>query len=149
MEKIPEFIANHLFLFSLLASITMLLLWNFFGDIRSMVKQITPAEMVHFMNNDGAMIYDIRNQSDYEQGYILNAKNVPIDSLPNEIDIMKKSATQNPVILYCNDGMKSKKESKLLISADINQLYVLKGGLHAWRNANLPTIKGQSAAKIV
>ena len=68
MERFPEFVANHLFLFSLLASILMLLAWNIYGDVLSGVKVLVPDDVTRLINREGAQIVDLRTDKEFESG---------------------------------------------------------------------------------
>ena len=51
MEHIPEFVANHLYLFSLLLAILTLLIWNLYGDTVSGIRQVIPMEVTRLINH--------------------------------------------------------------------------------------------------
>lgn len=146
MEKIPEFIANHLFLVSLLIGILMLLLWNIFGNAVSGVQELSPMEATRKMNHEKAVMLDVRTVKDYKEGHILNAINIPIDTMTTDNKELVKYKDR-PVILCCRMGTDSVRASRLLKQQGIEQLYNLKGGLQAWRNANLPLLRDESEEK--
>ena len=75
MEKFPEFVLNHPYLFSLLFVILTLLIWNIFGDVIGGVKMLTSSQVTHLVNREDAEIVDIRSQKEFENGHIINAKN--------------------------------------------------------------------------
>ena len=137
MERFPEFVLNHLFLFSLLAMILGLLIWNLYGNVLSGIKQITPAEAIRLINHEQAVVMDARSSSDFNNGHILNAIHVPAAGLSergNKLEKFRKQA----VIMYCTNGTESAKASRVLMQDGFESIYCLKGGVLAWRNANLP-----------
>ncbi|MCK5499243.1 MAG: rhodanese-like domain-containing protein, partial [Gammaproteobacteria bacterium] len=76
MEKLPEFIANHLFLVSLLVAISSFLLWNIFaGSIGA--TQVLPAEVTRLINHENAEVLDLRSAEEFEKGHIPGAVNIP------------------------------------------------------------------------
>ena len=143
MERLPEFIANHLFLFSLLVGILSLLLWNIFGTAASGIMEIGPSEATRLMNHEKALILDIREKSDFDQGHILNARNMPFTKLAEQTDDLAKYKDR-PLIIACKQGIDSIRAARVIKQKGFEKIYCLKGGLQAWRNANLPLIRNQS-----
>jgi rhodanese-related sulfurtransferase len=140
MENLPEFISNHLFLASLFFALLGMLLWNLFGSAASGIPQVSPQELTRMMNQDNAIVLDVRSEEDFNTGHILNAKNIPekeIDSKDKEIDKFK----DKPVIAYCSMGTVSPKVARLLKTKQIENIYILKGGLQSWTSANLPVTR--------
>ena len=137
MEHFPEFVANHLFLFSLLIAILTLLIWNIFGDTVSGIRQVIPMEATRLINHDNAIVIDLRKQDDFNNGHILNAINYPVDTLKDQENNLE-SYKDKPVILYCNTGVDSPRVARMLIQKGFERLYCLKGGLQAWKSASLP-----------
>ena len=137
MENIPEFVANHLFLFSLLIGILSLLLWNLFGNSVSGIKVITPMEATRLMNHEGAVVLDIRNEKDFVEGHVLNAMNIPADKLQDKSSELEK-IKDKPVIITCKFGSDSSRAARILKGLSVNNVHCIKGGIQAWSQANLP-----------
>lgn len=145
MERIPEFIGNHLFLVALFVAILVLLLWNVFGTVVTGVRQIDPTEATFLMNREGAMVLDVRAGAEYQGGHILNAVNIPdgeLASRQKELDTYRSK----PVITCCQNGALSARVARLLRAGGFERLYCLRGGLAAWRNANLPLTRDTDKA---
>jgi rhodanese-related sulfurtransferase len=140
MERLPEFVANHLFLFSLLLSILMLLIWNFYGDVLSGVKVLNPDEVTRLINREDAKVLDIRSQKDFESGHIIDAINIAVDELGNQLEQLKKYKDKG-VIFCCASGSVSVKEARKLMNEGFEKVYCLKGGIMSWQNASLPLSK--------
>lgn len=141
MERIPEFIANHLFLFCLLISILMLLAWNLFGDSLSGIKSLAPHEVTRLINRDDARVIDLRRRAEFEAGHIIDALNIDPAQLEGQLEKLKKYKAQG-VIFCCASGSVSAREARRLLRAGFDKVYTLKGGLYAWQNASLPLAKG-------
>ena len=140
MEKLIEFAGNHLVLVSLLAAITAMLIWNLLGGAVSGIKQLTPAEVTRLMNRDDAILLDIRNGNDYKKGHIINSISLPNTELAERLESLEKHK-QKAVIAYCEHGNTSDKAARTLKTSGFENVYSLKGGVTAWRNANLPLTK--------
>ena len=91
MEKFPEFVLNHPYLFSLLFVILTLLIWNIFGDIIGGAKILTTNEVTQLVNHEGAELVDIRNQKEFENGHIINAKHIGLQELSSQYGKLRKS----------------------------------------------------------
>lgn len=137
MERLPEFISNHLFLVSLFVSLLMLLLWNVFGGTLSGVKQVLPAELTRLVNRENAVLVDLRPAADFETSHILGALNIPHGELEDRQKELEKYNTQ-PLVFYCASGAVSARISRTFLSRGFEQVHCLKGGLPSWQNANLP-----------
>lgn len=140
MERLPEFISNHLFLVSLFISLLMLLIWNLYGGALSGARQIIPAELTRLINRESAVVVDVRSEEDYKNNHILHAINMPgkeLEANNAKLDKYKKQA----LIFYCASGVDSARAARTLVSKGFEQVYCLKGGLPSWQNANLPLTK--------
>ncbi len=141
MERIPEFIANHLFLVCLLIAILMLLAWNLFGDSLSGIKSLPPQEVTRLINRDDARVIDLRGRSEFEAGHIIDALNIDAAQLQGQLEKLKKYKQQG-LIFCCATGGVSAREARRLMREGFDKVYTLKGGIYAWQNASLPLAKG-------
>ena len=137
MEHLPEFIANHLFLFALLVSVLILLFWNLFGTALSGVILVNPREVIRMMNHDGAVMVDIRNAGDFSNGHILGASNIPADRIGEQQSEMTKYKGQT-LIICSNTENESVRAGRILKMQGFEKIFSIKGGLQAWRSVNLP-----------
>ena len=142
MEKIPEFIANHLFLVSLLVAISSLLFWNIFFSAMG-ASQIVPAEVTSLINHEDAELLDIRSAKDFEKGHIINAVNIDMATLGDREKELNKYKDKT-VVICCAQGQESIRVARNLKTKGFEKLYSLKGGISAWQNANLPLTKGKA-----
>lgn len=139
MERIPEFIGNHLFLVTLFVALLALLLWNLFGDALSGVEQLAPAEATLFLNRQNAVVLDLRPQGEFEAGHIINALNLPAD--PDAQQKVLEKHRDRPLIAVCQNGMLSTRTARAIKLKGFEKVYSLKGGLAAWRGAGLPVTR--------
>ncbi|MFT5397206.1 MAG: rhodanese-related sulfurtransferase [Gammaproteobacteria bacterium] len=141
MEQLPEFVGNHLFLFSLLVSILMLLIWNLYGDMLSGAKLLLPDEVTRLINREDAKVVDLRTQKEFENGHIIDAINISADQLSGQLDKLKKHK-ESGIIFCCASGSVSTKEARKLMNEGYEKVFSLKGGILSWQSANLPLTKG-------
>ena len=140
MERLPEFIANHLGLASLFVAVLALLLWNIFGSSLSGLTRVGPAEVTRLMNHEKALLLDVRTAADFSSGHILSARNIPATELEGRQKELQKHKT-NPIILCCSRDSDGIKAGRILKFAGYEKIYSLKGGLESWRTANLPVAR--------
>ncbi|MBI2994335.1 MAG: rhodanese-like domain-containing protein [Gammaproteobacteria bacterium] len=143
MERIPEFIGNHLFLVTLFIAILALLLWNLFGATLTGVAQLEPAEATRMINREGALILDVRPAAEFQEGHVLNAVNIPEAELSSRQKELEKHKDK-PVIACCGNGSASTRAVSQLKAGGFEKPYCLRGGLTAWRSAGLPVTRGQA-----
>ena len=137
MEQIGTFVVHHWALFAALALILVLLAFVSLGPVLQGVKQVDPTEAIRLLNHDGGVILDVREDSEYQEGHILNAVHVPLGRLKDQLQRLEKYK-QRPVIMVCRSGQRSADATGLLLKSGFATIYNLKGGLLAWKNANLP-----------
>lgn len=140
MEKLPEFIGNHIFLVSLFVAILAILIWNLFGTAVGGIGQVPPSELTRLINRENAMVIDVRSQAEFSNGHILNARNIPEGELQSRQKDLEKHKS-NPMVTCCGSGAVSQKSARVLKAMGFDKIFVLKGGLHAWQSANLPLTK--------
>lgn len=137
MERIIEFVANHPFLIALWIAIALLLLWNLFSGSFGGVKALNPTEAVRLLNHENALLIDIRNKSDFDKGHILNAQHTPAADVDKQVEKLK-SNDDKPIVLCCGNGMESQRVGRRLKQAGFERVYLIKGGVPGWQQANLP-----------
>ena len=137
MERLPEFVGNHLILVTLFIAILSVLIWNLFGTAISGIEQIPPTELTRLMNRESAVVIDIRSQEEFDKGHILNARNIPEAELQSHQKDLEKYKS-NPIVACCSGGVSSPKIARSLKAMGFERIYVLRGGIQAWQSANLP-----------
>ena len=124
MEQLTAFIANHQMLVMAFLVITGLLIWNFISDNLQGVKNLLPFEATLLMNHDDALIIDVREESEYKQGHILNSINIPSGMLSDKIGRLEKYRDQ-PIIISCLSGSRSTQAYKILKDNGFNKIFNL------------------------
>lgn len=77
----------------------------------------------------GALIIDVRSQSEFAGGHIKNSKNIPLQTIENKINEILKA--NKPVIVCCQSGMRSAQAASILKR---NGIEVINGG--GWQSLN-------------
>jgi rhodanese-related sulfurtransferase len=90
------------------------------------------------MNSRDVQIVDVRPAAEFGTGSLLNARNLPLAEVAQRAAELRKD---RPVIVVCEFGRRASLAAVKLRSAGINEVYILAGGLNAWRSAGLPLSK--------
>jgi len=144
MEQLTEFMGNHPYLVLAFIVVAGLLIWTFVGDAIQGIQTLSPQDATRLINHDEAVLVDVREPSEYEQGHIINALHVPLGTLSSKIGRLEKYRSR-PIVTVCASGQRSAQASRTLKSKGFEQVYNLKGGMMAWQNASLPVAKGKPA----
>lgn len=142
MEQIVEFTGNHPGLVIAFGVILGLLVWSFLGESISGIKSVLPQDATLLINHENAIILDVRQESEYVNGHIINSIHIPLNNLATKISSLEKYRNR-PIIANCMTGNRSSSACRTLKKHGFEQVYNLKGGVMAWQNANLPIKKGK------
>jgi rhodanese-related sulfurtransferase len=88
--------------------------------------------------NDGAVVVDVRDSAEFSAGHLTGAKHIPVSDIAQR---MNDIPAGKPVLVYCATGTRSGKAASALKKAGRDQIFNLNGGIAAWRQAGLPTVK--------
>lgn len=100
------------------------------------IPHIPPAEAARLMAQ-GALLADIREPDEWRREHILQAEHFALSALDR-----KRPSGRNAVIFYCRSGNRTTvNAARLAASAKGAKVYLLEGGIEAWRDAGLPTVK--------
>ena len=140
MAQLFEFIGNHPLLVGTFAALLGLFIAN---EMRRGGRSVTAQQLVNLVNNENAVVVDVRDSKEFEAGHIVDAINIPhtaLESRMNEIDKFK----DKPLVLTCKMGQHSGAAGTALRKAGFEQVARLTGGILEWRNQILPVVKGKS-----
>ena len=103
---------------------------------QSLFKTVTPQEARNLIaSRQDLLLIDVRGQDELSEGYIEGSTLMPL------WDIIK--GTQRPpqnkaILLICAVGGRSLALGQLMSKNGWNEVYNLKGGISAWKEAHLP-----------
>ena len=139
MGQLNQFITNHWELSLAFLVITFLIYINEWLSLKKAPKSLSPQFVIEKINHESATIIDLREQTLFSAGHIINAIRATADdfALPR----LQKYKTQ-PVILVCPKGVQSQALATKLSAQGFEHVMVLAGGLTAWQDAGLPLVKG-------
>ena len=137
-----EFIVNNLALVALFVVSGAMLIYpelsrlGFAGGS----QQLGTLEATRLMNQSNSMVLDVRDAKEFAEGRVPRSRHIPLAELEGRIAEIAKFK-ERPVLLACRSGTRSAGAVRVLKKAGFTQVFQLKGGIAAWREAGLPIEK--------
>jgi phage shock protein E len=78
------------------------------------------SESIKEFMDKGAIIIDVRTPGEFQGGHIKGSKNIPLNTIGNQIESIKK--LNKPVIACCASGMRSSQATSILKSNGIDAM---------------------------
>jgi rhodanese-related sulfurtransferase len=140
MEHLLEFIKNHWLLW--LAFFVLLGLIAFEETRKSVrgIRRLAPDEVVNLMNHHEAIVLDLREHTSFIHSHILGSVNLHLTSA-DDLAIKIEPYKNKGIILLGKDDFSTLSFGTKLKKLGITKIYLLKGGVVAWKNAGLPLTK--------
>lgn len=105
---------------------------------KSFVGKVTANEFEQKLNESkNAQLIDVRTPGEYAEGHLQNANNIDYrgSDFDEQVEKLDKS---KPVFVYCLSGGRSGNATEKMKSMGFKEIYDLKGGINAWKNADKP-----------
>jgi len=101
----------------------------------SNIQVISPSRAAELVR-DGAVLVDIREADEYAREFIPNARHHALSRIDAE---SPARAGDNVLVFHCRSGARTRGNAARLASSAGNcKIYILDGGLDAWKKAGLP-----------
>lgn len=143
MQEYIDFIQNNLLMSAAWAGIVVMLIMNIVKSKTAGYKEVTPAQVTHFINREQGVVADIRTQDEFRAGHIAGAVHIlPADIKSGTVPTLEKNKA-NPIIVVCKTGNTAQESANALVKAGFEQVYLLKGGLLSWEEAKMPLVRGK------
>jgi rhodanese-related sulfurtransferase len=91
-------------------------------------------------NGKRPLVLDVRQKEEYRSGHIAGAKLIPLNELGRR---MRELPQSREIVCVCASGNRSSSATRMLTGAGYNAIN-MKGGMSAWRRANLAVKKGDA-----
>jgi rhodanese-related sulfurtransferase len=118
----------------------LMLLWPLLLRFVSPVREVGTHDATRLMNDENALVLDVREDKELAAGRLPNAVHVPMAQLATRAGELARSA-KRPVIVYCDRGLRARGAAGVLGRNGFERVYLLRGGFRAWRDAGLPVQK--------
>lgn len=92
-------------------------------------KVITPHQAKDMMNQDHVVVVDVREDYEYNQGHIKNARLIPLNTIGQNNEVMPD--LHDTVLVYCRSGKRSQKGATKFKQLGYENVYDF-GGILDW-----------------
>ncbi len=102
------------------------------SDLFTRIDKLSVDEVRNLVDKRGydeAILLDVREPAEYEEGHIPGALLLPLSSL---LDNLNKLSLSKTIITYCRRGPRSKSAAALLKRQGFENIYYMEGGIDAW-----------------
>src|SRR5881398_2853183 len=107
-------------------------------DAKKNISEISPQDAAAKLNSGEAVIIDVRDKDEWDEGHIPRATHMSRGTI--ELDIEEKVPEANTmVICHCGGGGRSALAAESLQKMGYKNVRSMAGGLKAWKEAGLPT----------
>jgi rhodanese-related sulfurtransferase len=101
---------------------------------------VNTLEATQLINRQDALMLDVREQAEYAQSHVLNARLLPLSQIEARVGDIEKFKDK-PIIVYCATGNRSNAAAAALRKSGFSNVSNLSGGFAAWQQAGLPVQK--------
>ncbi len=105
-------------------------------EARTTVTEVTPQE-VEALPEGSSTLVDVREASEWEQGYIPGAHHVSKSYIEQQIEGIAPDRDQ-PLVLYCAGGVRSLFAAQTLQEMGYTNVVSMAQGFQGWKSAGLP-----------
>ncbi|KJF87036.1 rhodanese-like domain-containing protein [Photobacterium phosphoreum] len=140
MHQYIEFLTSNPVLSLAWIGIVIALISMMVKEKNAKYKTISINEATTLVNNEEGVFLDIRNRDEFRKGHIVGSVHI----LPSQIqrqntpELEKHKAA--PIIVICKTGQTAQETANQLSKDGFTNVNVLKDGLIAWNEANLPLV---------
>ena len=103
---------------------------------RAAVREVDPRESAR-LREQGAVLVDVREQDEVDQGIIAGAIHIPRGFLEMRIEDAVRDR-DTPIVVYCAGGVRSIFGAESLTDLGYRDVASMSGGFSGWKSAGLP-----------
>ena len=102
----------------------------------ALFKTVTPQEAENLIETrKDLLLIDVRGQDELDEGYIEGSTMMPLWDI---IKGTQRPPKNKPILLICAVGGRSLALGQIMAKNGWNEVYNLKGGISAWKDARFP-----------
>jgi rhodanese-related sulfurtransferase len=140
-----DFILHNIGWVILLVASGIMLIWPEIQGTLGQQASIGTLEATQLINQRHAIVIDLRRPEDFANGHLPAARHIPADELATRGEEIGRFKSR-PVILVATGNTSPGKATQQLKLLGFEDVFVLRGGLSAWVEANLPIEKSTAKA---
>ncbi|MBD3657389.1 MULTISPECIES: rhodanese-like domain-containing protein [Marinobacter] len=137
MERLFEFVVNHYILASLFVALLAAILLL---ESRRGGQKVSAQAAVSLINRDEAIVVDIRDRKDFNEGRITGSVHIPLSSIKERAAELKKHKDKQ-IIVVDKMGQHAALAVKQLTAEGYTNVVRLNGGIADWKGSNLPLVR--------
>ncbi len=104
---------------------------------------VPASEAVRLINREKGVLVDVGEPNEYASGHAAGARNVPLGQIESSKDLPSNKAL--PLLVMCPTGARAGRAAAALRKAGYERAVAVSGGTAAWREAQLPIERAESA----
>lgn len=104
------------------------------------VTDISPTEALDLVRQNGTLLLDVREQSEYDQWHLANSVLIPLGTLAARVAELERYRDR-PIVVLCHGGKRSATACWQLAKLGFRNTFNVAGGILAWDKARLPIEK--------
>jgi rhodanese-related sulfurtransferase len=109
-------------------------------EAKKKITEISPSEAAAKLESHDAVIVDVREKDEWDEGHIPDAIHISRGTI--ELDIEEKLPDTNAMIIcHCGGGGRSALAAESLQKMGYQNVRSMAGGFKAWKAAGLPATK--------
>ncbi|GHB68588.1 MBL fold metallo-hydrolase [Persicitalea jodogahamensis] len=116
--------------------------WQDAGSETDTVQSVAADDFAEKFKSDDLTIIDVRKPTEFDEGHVEGAKNLPLDHIS---DLMAEFPKNEPMYLHCAGGYRSMIASSILKARGFDNVVNIEGGYGAMTKAGV-AVSGQESA---
>jgi rhodanese-related sulfurtransferase len=136
MDRLLDFASHHPWLATATAVLAALVAVYEMRMRSESLRAVSPQELIRLMNQ-GALVLDLRPAEQYQTGHLNGARQMSGEQILSAGDTLKKHK-EKTVVVYDDSGALGAAAVRQLSAQGFSRVFLLRGGLSAWRADNLP-----------
>ena len=114
-----------------------MLIWPVLQRRMSPMKEIGTVNVTQLINHQNALLLDVREANEFAGAKLPQAVHIPLSQLKDRVGELAMMSSRR-VVVYCGVGRRARTAGSILANAGFGSIYMLSGGLKAWKDAGLP-----------
>lgn len=113
-------------------------------SIRDSIIEITPTEVRELLRTDGAHVFDVREDREWNAGHVAGAAHLGKGVIERDIETVVPDLSA-PIVLYCGGGYRSALAADTLQRMGYTNVRSMAGGWRGWTAIGGDVATDQSA----
>jgi len=141
MDQMIEFTTNNAMLVGSFLALLSYLAFTEYRELTQKFSVVSPSGAIQIMNQDDTLLIDVREDNELKDAAIADHKHIPLGKVLGRLGELEKFKEKD-IVVYCRSGHRSASACRTLSKNGFEKIHNLKGGIIAWKDAQLPVVKG-------